>query len=115
VRYTAQQGIAMLNEEQTKAMQASFERIQRRPMSAPTVWGLCVGGPFDGLRARVEQSVVNNPEAVWGLGTMIESGCVVAIYEHDEKPGDWRFRGWDVPGSASSGAFESGHRNTNKC
>jgi hypothetical protein len=100
----------MLNEEQTKAMRASFERIQRRPMSVPTLWEICVGGPLDGLRARVEKSVVNNPEAVWCLGTMIESGCVVAIYEHGDKPGEWRFRGWDVPGGGSSGALTSGLR-----
>jgi hypothetical protein len=100
----------MLTPDELKSFRERFEKAERRPMTGPRVWCMCLGGPLDGLRARVEAATVNNPEAVWCFGTVIRTGCVVAMYEHSDKPNEWRFRGWDEPSSGSKEALESGLR-----
>lgn len=99
----------MLSQEELLEFRRAFEKVQRRPKIGPSGWDTILGGPLDGLRVR-KQTGMNGPTATWGFATVIDCGCVQALYEHGDKPGEWRFQGWSRPGGEYDGALASGLR-----
>lgn len=90
----------MLTDEQIADLRAACERIMWK--AAEGLWGVCIDGPLQGLKVRIDANTCKRAGACWCLSYPGERGPVVAEYTHAPEPGHWRFRGYNYPGRRES-------------
>jgi len=94
----------VLSSSDVQQLREKVQAAQQGPFQGEYQWARCIDGPLIGLHVKIGLDVCRQPDATFGWCQLSEKGPVVACYTQTGTAGEWRFRGFDLPGRRESGS-----------